>query len=487
MSPAKTSRINITYISFLASAVVIVVLTFLSFQLFNKQKSATDLVTHTFLVKLKIEEVVSILKEAESGQRGYLLTDDTAFLQPYKNAEDKFNRGISELHTLVSDNAEQVENIDEFKRLGDSRFTFLKGGLDLTGNKTKDGLIPILTNGRKTMIDIRNHMQLIADNEDKYLNERVKNKLQADKWTSVYILVFSMISFAVLLFSFFRLRNENIKRTEAEINTEILEKKITERTAEIAAINKQLTDQNYLLENKNEELNSFTFIASHDLKEPLRKIEMFTSRIKQTEAEHFSPKSKEYFAGILNASSRMQNLIEAVLSYAQTNTSTHHFKQTDLNETLRHATETLNESIINCGAVINASNLPKLYAVPEQVEQLFTNLISNALKYSKPDTPPVITIKAEKTYDKPHEGHTNNALWKIIFTDNGIGFDDKYKDKIFEIFQRLHGKTEYEGTGVGLAICKKIVENHNGSISAISIQGKGSSFFIILPENYHSK
>ena len=337
------------------------------------------------------------------------------------------------------------------------------------------------------MIEIRNHTQLIADNEDKKLNERVKNKLQADKWTSIYILVFSMISFAVLLFSFFRLRNENIKRTLAEINTELLEKKISERTAEIAEINKQLTDQNYLLENKNEELNSFTFIASHDLKEPLRKIEMFASRIKQTEVQHFSPKSKEYFDGILNASARMQNLIEAVLSYAQASSITPHFKQTDLNETLKQATETLNESIISNRAVINASNLPKLYAVPEQLEQLFTNLISNALKYSKPDMAPVITIKAEKMYDKPREGQTNNTLWKIVFTDNGIGFDDKYKDKIFEIFQRLHGKTEYEGTGVGLAICKKIVENHNGSISALSILGKGSSFCIILPENYHSK
>src|SRR5204862_3399174 len=103
---------------------------------------------------------------------------------------------------------------------------------------------------------------------------------------------------------------------------------------------------------------------------------------------------------------------------------------------------------------------------------------------SKADTPPVITIRAEKMYEKPRDGQPNNTLWKIIFTDNGIGFDDKYKDKIFEIFQRLHGKTEYEGTGVGLAICKKIVENHNGHISAISIIGKGSSFFIILPENF---
>jgi signal transduction histidine kinase len=487
MSPAKTSRINITYISFLVSAVVIVVLTFVSFQLFNKQKNATDLVTHTFLVKLKTGEVINSLNEAESGQRGFLLTNDTAFLQPYKNAEARINKGISELTALISDNTEQVERVNELKAMVAGRFDFLKAGLAETENKNKDVLLPILTNGRKLMTEIRNHTMLIEENEDRLLSTRFKDKQEADKWTSVYIFVFSMISFAVLLFSFFRLRNENIKRTQAEINTELLEKKISERTAEIAAINKRLTEQNYLLENKNEELNSFTFIASHDLKEPLRKIEMFTSRIKQTEAQNFSPKSKEYFDGILNASTRMQNLIEAVLSYAQTNTSTHHFKLTDLNDILKQATDTLHETILSSGAVINASALPKLQVVPEQIEQLFTNLISNALKYAKADTPPLITIKAEKIYGNTPQGQGSNVRWKMIFTDNGIGFDDKYKDKIFEIFQRLHGKTEYEGTGVGLAICKKIVENHDGEISAISIIGKGSSFFIILPENYHSK
>ncbi len=484
MSPAKIQRINITYIAFLASAIIMVVLTFLSFQLFNKQKNATDLVTHTFLVKLKIEEVVTLLKDAETGQRGFLLTKDNAFLEPFDNSKQNIATSIADLQKLVTDNSQQADNVKHLETLVLDRFQYLETGLRLLKNNTPDSLVPVMKKGRVLMDSIKDISITTEQTEDRLLSERYKNKLQADKWTAIYILVFSMISFTVLLFSFFRLRNENVRRTRAEISSEMLEKKINERTKEIADINQQLTDQNDLLEKRNEELNSGKVIASHDLKEPLRKIEMFTSRISELDAQHLSEKSKTYFDGIRTASMRMQNLIEDVLTYAQTNINTDLFKQTDLNKTLQHAMETLNESIAESGAVVNAPNLPVLHAIPEQMEQLFTNLISNALKYSKPGMPPIITISAERMVDKMPD---SSISWKLVFTDNGIGFDTKYKDKIFEIFQRLHAKTEYEGTGVGLAICKKIVENHNGSISAISMLGKGSSFTIILPDNSASK
>ena len=248
-----------------------------------------------------------------------------------------------------------------------------------------------------------------------------------------------------------------------------------------AEMNKRLLAQNAILEKQNEELQSFTFVASHDLKEPLRKIEMFTSRISQTEAQNFSEKSKEYFNSILTSTKRMQNLIDAVLSYAKANTL-HHLKPTDLNETLKQATETLDERIVERGAVINSSNLPTIQAIPEQMEQLFTNLLSNALKYSKSETAPVITITANEVNGKTADTKENITFWRIDFTDNGIGFDEKQKHKIFEIFQRLHTKTEYSGTGIGLAICKKIAENHKGDMSVTSIIGEGSTFSVLIPQ-----
>jgi signal transduction histidine kinase len=247
-------------------------------------------------------------------------------------------------------------------------------------------------------------------------------------------------------------------------------------------MNETLIKQNSLLEKQNEELNSFTFIASHDLKEPIRKIEMFTSRIFDTEAENFSPKCTEYFRSILTATKRMQNLIDAVLSYAQVDIL-HYLEPTDLNEILRQVTESLKEQISETDARIISAPLPTVQAIPEQMEQLFTNLLSNAIKYSKSDTPPIINISVEKII-KVEMANINfkGSFYKVDFADNGIGFDEKQKHKIFEIFQRLHKKSEYSGTGIGLSICKKIVEKHEGFITVESCVGIGSVFSILLPD-----
>ncbi len=235
--------------------------------------------------------------------------------------------------------------------------------------------------------------------------------------------------------------------------------------------NSTLLEKNKELERMNNELQSFSYIASHDLQEPLRKIQTFSDRILEREHELLSVEGKDYFRRMQNAAKRMQELINDLLTYSRTSTDEKLFKPTDLNEIINRVKADLKEEINHKNAVIEVSGLTTLSVIPYQMGQLFQNLISNSLKFSFPDKAPHISIT----------GSTEGQMFRILVKDNGIGFEDIYKDRIFEVFQRLHGKMEYNGTGIGLAIVKKIVENHKGSIIASGKLGEGSTFEILIP------
>ncbi|WP_276165346.1 PAS domain-containing protein [Zobellia alginiliquefaciens] len=246
----------------------------------------------------------------------------------------------------------------------------------------------------------------------------------------------------------------------------------------------QLRASNMELQHSNAELESFNRVASHDLQEPLRKTQMFISRIENTEAENLSDKGRVYFKKVVNAASRMQALVLNLLTYSRIDAKHEDFELIDLNEVLLKVKEDLSSNIESTEAQIKSENLPTLRGVSYQLEQLFNNLISNAIKYRGADVTPSITIQAEKVHAKqiPEDFFkTSNSYFKIAIIDNGIGFSTEHSEKIFEVFQRLHQKSEYTGTGIGLAICKKIVENHHGFIYATSEPGKGSAFIFYLP------
>jgi PAS domain S-box-containing protein len=266
------------------------------------------------------------------------------------------------------------------------------------------------------------------------------------------------------------------------IITDLTEKKKNEEI--ILKYQEDLEAKNLELSQSNTELASFTYIASHDLQEPLRKIQTFSNRILDKEYENFSPGIRSYFQRITAASERMQNLITALLNYSRANTYEVDFIQTDLNIVIEEVKNNLRELIEENNVTIETSDLPVLNIVPLQFNQLFSNIIMNAIKYRKQGINPLIKINAEiipASEIQMHETFANNKYWKIKISDNGIGFDQQYATQIFELFQRLHGRGEYEGTGVGLAICKKIVQIHHGFIEAIGQPGTGSTFNIYLP------
>jgi PAS domain S-box-containing protein len=253
----------------------------------------------------------------------------------------------------------------------------------------------------------------------------------------------------------------------AKVTRDLSERKVAEDT---------LRRKNRELERINQELSSFAYIASHDLQEPLRKIQTFLSRINDLEKDNLSERSRDYFKRIENAGERMQQLIEDLLAYSRVRPDESKMEKVDLNIVLKDVTKTLSQLIEEKHAMVEAHSLPIVSGIQFQLQQLFTNLVSNAVKFSKPDVPPRVEVKLlERTKNSGKE------FYHLIVKDNGIGFEEEYSQKIFELFQRLHGRSEYSGTGIGLAIVKKIVENHNGSIYATSKPGEGSVFHILLP------
>jgi PAS domain S-box-containing protein len=237
------------------------------------------------------------------------------------------------------------------------------------------------------------------------------------------------------------------------------------------------------LESSNRELREFAYAASHDLQEPLRKITTFGDRLRERSGGALDDTGLDYLTRMQNAASRMQKLIESLLLYSRVTTKAEPFTTVDLGQVVREVLSDLEVRVESTGAVVEAADLPAVHADPLQMRQLFQNLLGNALKFRRPEVAPVIRVLAQpgSAGDAPAEGDVSRRWWELRVVDNGIGFDPKYAEKIFGVFQRLHGRSEYEGTGVGLAICRKIVERHGGTITALSAPGEGATFVFRLP------
>jgi PAS domain S-box-containing protein len=245
----------------------------------------------------------------------------------------------------------------------------------------------------------------------------------------------------------------------------------------------QLTRANLVLEATNKELERFAVTVSHDRKEPLRKISTFTSRILEDSTAALTEKHREYLQKISASSARMDTMIEDLLSYSSL-AQKQHFQKRNLEEILREAVDSLEDAIEEKQATVEYQNLPDAIVIPTQMQRLFQNLISNSLKFARKEEPPRMKISShfiEKFNIEPQGMWPAEQYLQLFFTDNGIGFDQEHAEKIFNLFDRLHARSAYEGTGAGLAICRKIVENHGGTIKAKSSPGEGAEFTIVIP------
>lgn len=231
------------------------------------------------------------------------------------------------------------------------------------------------------------------------------------------------------------------------------------------------------LEVSNQELQEFASVAAHDLQEPLRKIQSFADRVKSKEA--LSPEALDYLDRVQSSAKRMQVLINDLLTFSRVTTKAKPFKLVSLNEVLKNVCSDLEVRIEQSHGQVNIANLPEIEADSTQMHQLFLNLVGNGLKFHKPNQPPLVNVTSE--IKESSISGKGKKTCQISVSDNGIGFDEKYLDRIFTIFQRLHGRHEFEGTGIGLAVCRKIVDRHGGVITAKSELNVGSTFIITLP------
>ena len=582
----------------LVSVLVISIFTLLfaasiSFKQIQSLIESEKLVVHSYKIYVELEQLNSYAKDAETGQRGFLLTGDSSFLHPYFDAFEKVNKSFDRLKLLIADNSQQHQSLDTLISLINQRFYFLDNVLSRNDFKVNisDTLKRLIVKGSDIMTLTHAQIDRMVINELHLLKKSEIDHEKDIKLSPFSLLFIVLFSLFVFIISFYKI-NKDLKRLTKTINQLLINNEIFEHSEQIAdishwywdtsedklsystnlyhllgcspdefeptfgnfmefvhpadrhlfiegnqttmrglfptmtffriirkdgeirhfksigkvitdnygtgfsiGVNADITEQYYKdelieekladLERSNNQLSAFNHIASHDLQEPLRKVQIFISRIREKDFESIPEKAKDYLSGIEKATYRMQKFIEDLLIYSRANKADKNFEPADLNEILENSKRDLSQRIEEKNVTINSlSLLPALNVIPFQIQQLFINIISNSIKYSKSEIDPVINVNTKIVEGKDIPGYpkkTDNRFYMISFSDNGIGFDQQYAENIFTLFYRLHSNKEYSGTGIGLAICKVIVENHRGFISAEGIPNVGSTFSIFLP------
>jgi signal transduction histidine kinase len=578
-------------IIFIVSVAIIFFIGGITFKHITVLKKSSDYVNNSYEVNIELERLISYIKDAETGQRGYILSKDKIFLEPYYNSKTLVKKSFKRVSTLTANSRTQQSNLKKLlyfinkKQNGLSKTLYLHE-LGINNEETyKSNLIV----GRQTMDSIRLKIEDMISTQKTLLQNRQQNYEATMNYTPLLIYLTLIVTLILITIAFIKMNRDlvllrktintlsvaNEANNLAEIvggfgswqlnletnqyifsdneyrligcdpqsfeasratflkfvhpddlefvkqntrnilndndlppftyriirkDSEIRYFRSLGRIVNIASGNKTfigttsdvteevyaknlVEERNRELESSNKELTAFNYIASHDLQEPLRKIEIFMSRLVSKDYANLSAAGQQYVASIQSSANRMRVLIKDLLHFSRINKAEKIFEEADLNYLLETAKHELAPTIEEKKARIESNELPTLNVIPFQIQQLFINLISNSLKYSKENSSPIIEINCEMIDANEVEILPDNNIkyYKITFKDNGIGFEQEYAAKIFILFNRLHNKNEYQGTGIGLAICQKIVENHKGFIVAKGELNVGSTFTVYLP------
>lgn len=596
---------------FLGIVVVLISVSLLTFRNLNNYVDEVHAIRHSIRVMSAVQDVLLSVKDAETGHRGFQLTRDTAYLEPYYSSLSELPGRLKKLDSLLSFNRRLSRKVDTLGVLIENQFTIIS---QILTNANRSELYmdryetTLLARGRINMDKIRRISQSIISEEQGAYERRVGFEANMRNIAPIALLVYTLIALAAVTFLFVRVLDGLNKRHDAEdkltrnveaLRREVLireEREILLRDAESLAnmgswrwyadsneiiwsdalyriwgarvgafkpswesfvehvsdadkasvrsfietirstkvsaelnfrlvmngqpryiwmvanpredsergtfdilgtvmdISRQKAYEDQLmqftveLQRSNQDLEQFAYVASHDLQEPLRKIRAFGDRLTSKYGALLEGPGTDYINRMQSASARMQALIEQLLSFSRFSQPGIVFEKLNMNAVLREVIDDLDVQIRREGADIRIGTIPSLPGEHSQIKRLMQNLISNAIKFCKPDTKPIVEVSASTLNSGQVTEMFNVQAQRLEYVmievkDNGIGFEEKYKEKIFNIFQRLHGRTEYEGTGIGLAICRKIAGNHGGMITARSIVGTGSEFIVILPKD----
>lgn len=441
----------------------------ISYRSILQNESDRKWVTHTYLVIEKVDAVLANLIDAETGQRGFLLTGDHLYLDPYLAAIPRIDKNLEDLRQLTADNPVQQRSLARLSPLVHTKLTYLRDSVSDRDQQGPKSLSELLASdiGKRRMDELRGILADMKSEEQRLLQARTAELTETSKKTKSAILLGNSLALILLIFAGVVTFQEMANRRAAEeqvrkLNTD-LEKRVAERTLELAKRAEELNRSNI-------ELQQFAYVASHDLQEPLRMVASFTQLLARRYKEKLDDDAREFINYAVDGAMRMQTLITDLLSFSRVGTQGRPFEMTDCDAILDRVLMNLKISIEETGAQITRDVLPQLMADGQQIGQLLQNLIANAIKF-RGEHAPNVRITAD----------CDGQAWTICVRDNGIGFSIEHADRIFIIFQRLHTKTEYPGTGIGLSLCKKIVERHGGRIWAESSLGNGSAFSFTMP------
>jgi signal transduction histidine kinase len=572
-------------IGFIISISFLILLSVISFSSINRLIHNLEMIAHSHSTLMKLENIISLTKDAEISQRGYLITRDSSYLELMKDANEKALSNYNQAYLMIREK-DQHYRLDTLKALMDKRFEQLnyviymqQYGREITlgtGMRYMDGMKKIISElkdyNQKQLIEynqqaniymiltpvvsfmlslfagliaafsfinlLKDYQKIKHAEEETRTNQNTLEKVMNSSESGIIVyqtirdeqhnindfmcilmntasekytgykkedlrgkLMSEMFpeNWTSGLFQKFVRVVETNQSANFEFYLDLIDKwyqfmivklddgcavnytDITERIqyqTELKKYQNELEHKIQQLKSSNIELERFAYVASHDLQEPLRKITSFGGRLVQKYKDQLDETGIDYLDRMQSASFRMQKMITDLLNFSRISRNTEPFTKIGLSTILDDVVNSLEYTIKKKKAKIKYESLPEIEVIPSQITQLFQNLISNSLKFSKENTTCEIDITSELFTVK--EKHRIEYC-RIYFKDNGIGFDQKYAERIFVIFQRLHGVGDYEGTGIGLAICRKVIDHHNGVITVKSIEGEGTTFIITLP------
>ncbi len=499
----EITRNRTALLIFLLVTVAILTNTVLTIYNIQRVEYHSKQVAHTHTVLLEIKSLLLAVVDVQTSMRGYALTGDTTYLEPYNTALATKLADRHLLHNMVSDNPDQQ-----------ARLALLEKDISLFLNHAHRGVLLRSTEGMeaaqrhvssgegKTLMDsIRSKAEELQEEERRLLRNRSAEAYVSYQAAHFTVLVTSGLGLAMVALGSF-LVHRDMSRKEAFAQTlqktlDELECRVQERTQELVIANSQLQEEvvsrskaeeqaillTEELRRSNRELEQFASVASHDLQEPLRKIQAFGDRLHNKFHDQLGDVGADYIDRILVSSGRMRSLIDDLLAYSRVTNKVRPFVAVDLSQIAKDVISDLDGRLQQTGGEIKLEELPTIEADALQMRQLLQNLLGNALKFRRPDTLPFVHVYSRQL-PEPNPLDVTPVVpthCEIVVQDNGIGFEQIYTDRIFEVFQRLHGRDEYDGTGMGLAICRKIVDRHGGQITAESVPNHGARFIISLP------